>query len=457
MRPHPARARPLAMPTPFPAAPRLLRVCGLVAALAAATMPAAGQSFAVATWNLTWLMDLPTHARWTATCARLGWPADTARLPAAARAELAALPYCDVHNGMAFPREGCASERDGWPRSARYPAAHPCRESADLADPAAYARKLASLRATFAALDARGVRLVALQEVFDASAVRAVLPPDWSVVTTREFAETPPVAQQVGVAWKAPARIRDVRAVTTLADSGVPERPLRPGLAFTVDVGGTPVRALVVHLKAGCRSRDLDQPLTAKDAAASSARKAAVLSDCATLRYQLPALESWIDQQASRDFAVLGDFNRTLLREPVADSATYRTRLDGTSTADPVGPCSIVRNGADTTLRCPARTRAMFPELNDGHPAGAILWRARPPKGASCMLAGPRGNLAHNGIDHVVVSASLKERLTPAALVLDIVNYQEDGSPLAVGPATAMPSDHCPHVVRWTPRGGATQ
>ncbi len=98
----------------------------------------------------------------------------------------------------------------------------------------------------------------------------------------------------------------------------------------------------------------------------------------------------------------------------------------------------------------------MFPELNDGEPPGAILWRARPVrmngKAVRCALAGTRGNLTHNDVDHVLIGASLKARLTPAALALDIVNYDDAGTPLSIGPATALPSDHCPHVVTWTPR-----
>lgn len=417
---------------------------------------ASAQSFGVATWNLTWLMDPPTHERWMRACSRHGWPTATGALPAEARAELLGLPFCDVHNGMAFPREGCASDRDGWPRNARYPPDHPCRDSADLADPAAYAAKLAALRAMFARLDASGVRLVALQEVFDANAVRAVLPPQWSVVTTRELAGTPSIAQQVGVAWRAPAAVRDIRAVTSLADSGLTDRPLRPGLSFTVDVAGKPVRVLVLHLKAGCRNRDLDAPLSAKDRDLVAAGQDRVITDCAILRYQLPALEAWIDANAGRDFALLGDFNRTLAREPVADSARYRTRLDGTSAADPLGSCTISGQGARATIRCTTRTRAMFPELNDGAPAGAVIWRARPAKvggrAASCKLTGRHGNLAHNGIDHLLISASLAARLSPRALAFEIVNYGGDGGSLQIGPDAAQPSDHCPHAVVWAPR-----
>jgi hypothetical protein len=256
--------------------------------------------------------------------------------------------------------------------------------------------------------------------------------------------------------------VRDIEAVATLADSGVPERPLRPGLAFTVLVAGQPVRALIVHLKAGCRSRDLDAPLTGKDATLPDDRKDTITSDCAMLRYQLPALENWIDANAGGDFAVLGDFNRTLLREPVADSATYRTRLDGSAAGDPLGPCTMVRHGNRWIAQCAARTRAMFPELNDGNPAGAVLWRARFAdmgpggtirKGSSgdCSIPGAHGDLAHDGIDHVLISASLKRRLTPDAVTMHVVNYQDPaGLPLQGRADLALPSDHCPHVVTWT-------
>ena len=90
---------------------------------------------------------------------------------------------------------------------------------------------------------------------------------------------------------------RDARssldAVTALADSGFPDRPLRPGLAFTVDVGRQPVRVLAVHLKAGCRNRDIDAPLTPREVTRlPPARQNTIVSDCAMFRYQLPALEA---------------------------------------------------------------------------------------------------------------------------------------------------------------------
>lgn len=459
------------MPAPMIRDRRARRARAAVAALAlgaAATAFAQAPALGVATWNFGWLLDAATHARWAEACARNGWPAETSSLPAAERAALAGLPFCDVHNGMRFPRDGCRSTRDDWPRAARYPADHPCRETADLASWPAYERKLAALRATFAQLAAQGVGLVALQEVSSAAAVEAIVPDGWSVATTRELPGAPAIAQHVGIAWRQGVRVRDVALVAALADGGVPDRPLRPGLAFTAIVAGKPVRALVVHLKSGCRSRDLDAPLTERDAKLAPERRDAIASDCAMLRYQLPALEAWIDANAGRDFAVLGDFNRTLLREPVAESPTYRTRLDGSGPGDPLGPCTMRREGARWVAACAARTRAMFPELNDGRPDGAVLWRARfadggrgggIPKASSgdCRIDGPHGELTHDGIDHVLIGESLKRRLAPSALTMRVVNYVDaNGERLRAEPGLALPSDHCPHVVFWTPRSGAS-
>lgn len=441
---------------------RLASAAFVACAVAIGTGVAQAQSFGVATWNLNWLMDADMHARWTSACARNGWPAQTDGLPAGERAALARLPYCNVHNGMQFPPEQCKSARDGWPLAGRYPREHPCRDTADLASWSRYAEKVAALRAMFQRLDAQGVALVALQEVSGIAAVQQLLPPGWSAATTGELPGTPPIAQHVGIAWRRGIVVRDIEAVNTIADSGVPERPLRPGLAFTVNVAGQPVRALVVHLKAGCRSRDLDGPLTAKDAALPDERQDAIASDCAMLRYQLPALEAWIDAHARADFAVLGDFNRTLLREPLAESSTYKTRLDGSAASDPQGPCTMARQGNRWIAQCAARTRAMFPELNDGHPPGAVLWRARFAdigsggsirKGSTgdCSIAGAHGDLTHDGIDHVLISESLKRRLAPDALTLHVVNYLDAGGlPLHGARDVALPSDHCPHVVTWT-------
>ncbi len=79
---------------------------------------------------------------------------------------------------------------------------------------------------------------------------------------------------------------------------------------------GTPqeLRLLSVHLKSGC----------ARDALDSNK------PSCLELERQVPFLEQWIDSQAAahRPFAVLGDFNRDLRREP-AGPAVWSQIDDG--------------------------------------------------------------------------------------------------------------------------------
>jgi hypothetical protein len=67
---------------------------------------------------------------------------------------------------------------------------------------------------------------------------------------------------------------------------------------------------------------------------------------------------------------------------------------------------------------CSARTRAVFPEIGDAQPAGAVLWRARfADQGRGGAIPGLDGRLldsrtarqlANYGIDHILISASLE-------------------------------------------------
>jgi endonuclease/exonuclease/phosphatase family metal-dependent hydrolase len=432
-----------------------------------AQAPAPAGALRVATWNLQWLLDRDTHRRWVETCARHGWPTDPGALAETAQRELAGLPWCNALNGMAFPPDRCASEADGWPRRARYPASHPCRDSADLAEWRAYEDKLAQLRRWFARLADEGVALVALQEVYDESAVRAILPPGWSVRTSRSLPDAPDIAQQVGVAWAPGVRPRDFALHAALADSGVPGRTLRPGFAFTVDVAGQPVEFLVVHLKAGCRSRVIDDPLRPND---PPHRHDAIVSDCAMLRHQLPALAAWVDARAGRELIVLGDFNRSILQEAARDRPDRPARLDGTPASAPLGPCRIETRGERRIAHCPSRVGALFPEINDDEPPGSVLWRAVPAglRGGRIRAGGPGDcslptsarpgrsatDLAHDGIDHILLGAALKRRLTARALELNVLGPTgDDGRPLTASANRAQPSDHCPHWVELAPLG----
>ncbi|MEZ5728471.1 MAG: hypothetical protein R3E48_10985 [Burkholderiaceae bacterium] len=444
----------------------------------APAMARAANGIVVATWNLAWLMSPATHARWVRTCARHGWPrAPEPGSPAAL--ELRGLPYCNVHNGMVFPPERCPAHQQALETRSRFEPEHPCRVSLDLAEPAAYARKLQALRRVFDDIEAAGVTHLALQEVFDADAVRAILPASWDVITTRELdgGDALSIPQHVGIAFRRDG-VRPTRlaAHLALADSGDPARPLRPGLTFELPVAGVPVRFLVVHLKAGCRSRVIDDPLRRYDR--TDEDKARVYRDCGIFRRQVPVLEDWIDARTreGRDYIVIGDFNRALGREHPFRHA----RLDDSDPASPNGNCrdAVTADGFSTT-RCDGRVHQLLPELNDRQPAAVSIWRAdfivdgkrlRLQHGeyargsiGDCAVVSraafaregetPRQtDLAHDGIDHILISGSLKKRLRLGRPAMARIALRTAfAGPLP--PDEALPSDHCPHLLRLVPGG----
>jgi len=99
---------------------------------------------------------------------------------------------------------------------------------------------------------------------------------------------------------------------------------------------GTPqeLRLLSVHLKSGCSRDTLDS----------------TRPNCVQLAAQVPVLERWIDSQAASHvpFAVLGDFNRDLRREPagvslwgdIDDSDPQEADLVNTAEGQPFQNCS---------------------------------------------------------------------------------------------------------------------
>jgi hypothetical protein len=126
------------------------------------------------------------------------------------------------------------------------------------------------------------------------------------------------------------------------------------------------LRLLAVHLKSAC-NRD---PLTDSR------------PDCRTLQEQVPVLEAWIDRRAREGaaFAVIGDFNRRFDRE---------------------------RGGARDGRN---RIQSMWPELDDGEPAGSDLVDA----GADARVVSCNNeDGARAPIDHFVLGRRLARRLVP--------------------------------------------
>jgi endonuclease/exonuclease/phosphatase family metal-dependent hydrolase len=150
---------------------------------------------------------------------------------------------------------------------------------------------------------------------------------------------------------------------------------------------------LSVHLKSGCSTKSL-----------ASGDKS-----CDTLARQVPALEGWIDAQASahRRFAVLGDFNRALLEE--------------------AGPARSAGG----------RLQQLWPEIDDGQPPDAALRNAAEGQPFRNCVPGQ----AHAAfIDHIVLGRTLAAALVPGSF--ERVTF-------SAGDARhARLSDHCPVAAR---------
>jgi endonuclease/exonuclease/phosphatase family metal-dependent hydrolase len=153
------------------------------------------------------------------------------------------------------------------------------RSSRDFAVLARYAREL-------------NADVIALQEVDGADAARLVFPGYEFCFSGSRHLQNTGFAVRAGL----PKRCGPDFTALSLDDS------IRRGAELVLFPGQSQeLHLLGIHLKSGCA----DKPLATGGKA------------CTTLARQVPALERWIDAQARAHhrFAVLGDFNRELLRE----------------------------------------------------------------------------------------------------------------------------------------------
>jgi endonuclease/exonuclease/phosphatase family metal-dependent hydrolase len=175
--------------------------------------------------------------------------------------------------------------RDGARRSV------PC----DVAHELARSREdITALRRHARTLDAD---IVALQEVDGPDAARLVFPGHEFCFSGRVAVQNNGFAIRRGLPFSCAPDVLDL----SLKDD------VRRGVEVRV-FPGTPqeLRLLSVHLKSGCSRDSLDS----------------TRPSCSVLASQVPVLERWIDAQAAehKPFAVLGDFNRDLRREPAGVS-----------------------------------------------------------------------------------------------------------------------------------------
>jgi endonuclease/exonuclease/phosphatase family metal-dependent hydrolase len=216
------------------------------------------------------------------------------------------------------------------------------------------AQDLARLRG-FAA-DAE-LDVIALQEIDGREVAKRIFPQYVFCFTSRHNVQNVGFAVRRGIPHRCD---RDYRPL------GLDEY-VRRGADLTIYPGtDRAIRLLAVHLKSACSGDPLTEP---RDA-------------CRQLQQQVPILEDWIDRRARADnaFAVIGDFNR---------------RFD---------------NEAKAARDAQGRIVAMWPEINDGDPAGAELVNVGASHGAIACgnRYGPR-----QPIDHFVLGQRLAGALVP--------------------------------------------
>ena len=242
------------------------------------------------------------------------------------------------------------------------------------------AADFAALRAAALAL---GADIVALQEVDGPEAAARVFPPEDYAF----FFSARNNPQRTGFAVRRELVVYQNPDLETLGLGG----DLRHGADITVDLGGTAIRLLSVHLKSGC----WEAPLTDGD------------RDCVRLAQQVPALEVWIDARTVEDvpFAVLGDFNRRFDRDEV-----------------------LAASGA-----------SLWQEIDDGDPAGLDLVRANAGRVSAC-----EDGRYPDYIDHLVLDEQAAAWIVPDSFEQILL--------LAPTPeAAARLSDHCPISVVLDP------
>lgn len=306
---------------------------------ASLTSNALARDIAVATWNLGWHMDRALLAQWIDACnetyeldkvtkkyhpsteigARFGWDIDVF----AVEGWNVNFPVCNVY--------GAGKEDFGF--------------TTIRVTPEAYDKRIAQIQ-NFIASSVQ-VDIIAFQEVSGKEAVLEILPgggADYEVCSFTGFK-----VQRLAIAWKKSLGTQiscQAEEALTLKDIRPFKDQPRPGLLLALDVGGTRLHVMNVHLKSSCVS-PLGGNLLAGDAIA-----------CQILHDQVVPLETWIDREtAVGDRTILlGDFNRNFWHE-VEDDQQVRTDGGNPTTPLPEG----------------VRVNSLFEEVIDGNPASSNL------------------------------------------------------------------------------------
>jgi endonuclease/exonuclease/phosphatase family metal-dependent hydrolase len=254
--------------------------------------------------------------------------------------------------------------------------------------PCDVARKLERSASDYAALRRYAAQLnaevIALEETDGPDAARQLFRDHDFCFTSSKALQNNGFAIRRGIPFRCAADLQELSLGDAVRRGAVVV--LYPGTAHELHLLG-------VHLKSGCPRQALDASTTS----------------CRQLARQLPVLQAWIESQvrAGHRFAVLGDFNRDLLREKTVEDRQKKTNLLDALAGSISGPALYSAAGAEDFRSC------------------------------------ARGQRNSGFIDYILLSDSLRRQQVPHS-VERIVWSDEDA-------AHRILSDHCPVAVRIIP------
>jgi endonuclease/exonuclease/phosphatase family metal-dependent hydrolase len=293
--------------------------------------------------------------------------------------------------------------------------------------------------------------VMAFQEVSSVAAVREALGKYANQYNVCSFDGEYKI-QRLAFAWKKEfgEPVEKCAVIPALSLPNLPKQDqVRPGYTVVLKIRGKTIRFLTLHLKSSCVS-PLDRGKLDEDKGNGD--------PCPILQQQVAPLESVFEQMGDKvdHFVVLGDFNRNLWHEQNEVAGAKAIRSDG---------------GSDLTkpLNSTVKTQNLFKEINDGLPASskAVLVSMTCPGTEAIQklcersktealtradlkpLTEKDGLGCRNpiGLDHFVISETLKPMVTTARKIsIGAFGRSMSSSEKFPEPLLAV-SDHCPIVM----------
>jgi endonuclease/exonuclease/phosphatase family metal-dependent hydrolase len=288
---------------------------------------------------------------------------------------------------------------------------------------AAYKEKLSGLQKTVeGVIEKEGVGVLAFQEVRSKEVVQIAL---GKYASDFEVCDAPHNGfQTVAFAWNKKitsmsgvCAANQALAVKESLTDATSLRKVRPGLALQLQVNGSPITFMNIHLKSSCASLKTDGGFAGRKLTDTDA-------NCEVLNRQVPKLESWIEAISARSprFILLGDFNRKIDEEASTQIASNMVRLDG---SDPANPNVEDKDGHVTS-------QYLWQEIADGSPVMHQI----------PLVSTEPGCTGFQGLDHIVISEPVKAQQGTTSLTSRKVStYKVAGQKIET-------SDHCPRVTK---------